>query len=322
MHDAGPILIRDVGTRVWPTTATQRRGGLRRGRPRRHHRRGCAIVEGRSPRGRAPCRHPLRSLLLTRTRASPWPRCSSATPRTCRCSSRTETCSPRSSVSTSTEGVPPPAERRPPPPADEVLGSCSRVVVTEGLQRPREPGRLFRNAAAPHRRGAARRPHRRPAVPTMHPCVVGLGRGAAHARLGALPGGYDRLRSHGFRVVALTPSPDAPRTGPLAGCGSTTGWPWSSGRGSRFAPASIAGADAAVRIPMAPGGRLAQRGDIAGGGRRVRGRAPAVALTSSAQPTRRRSSTGSHLERRLRRLPGAQVVVAGDVAVDTERTSA
>ena len=30
-----------------------------------------------------------------------------------------------------------------------------------------------------------------------------------HARLGALPGGYDRLRSHGFRVVALTPSPDA-----------------------------------------------------------------------------------------------------------------
>ena len=148
------------------------------------------------------------------------------------------------------------AERRPPPPADEVLGSCSRVVVAEGLNDHENLGALFRNAAALDIDAVLL--DDRTADPLYRRCIrVSSGWAAVlpHARLGALPGGYDRLRSHGFRVVALTPSPDALAADRAAAAG------WLDDRvalvvgaeGPGLAPASIAGADAAVRIPMAPG---------------------------------------------------------------------
>ncbi len=148
------------------------------------------------------------------------------------------------------------AERRPPPPADEVLGSCSRVVVTEGLNDHENLGALFRNAAALDIDAVLL--DDRTADPLYRRCIrVSSGWAAVlpHARLGALPGGYDRLRSHGFRVVALTPSPDALAADRAAAAG------WLDDRvafvvgaeGPGLAPASIAGADAAVRIPMSPG---------------------------------------------------------------------
>lgn len=258
MHDAGPILIRDVED---PRLADYRH--LNDAAARTAAGRddatggGCAIVEGAVALEvvlRAGV--PLRSLLLTRARAE------SMAPLLERRAADVPLFVADRDVLAEVvgfdlhRGVLASAERRPPPPADEVLGSCSRVVVTEGLNDHENLGALFRNAAA--LRIDAVLLDDRTADPLYRRCIrVSSGWAAVlpHARLGALPGGYDRLRSHGFRVVALTPSPDALAADRAAAAG------WLDDRvalvvgaeGPGLAPASIAGADAAVRIPMAPG---------------------------------------------------------------------
>ena len=258
MHDAGPILIRDVED---PRLADYRH--LNDAAARTAAGRddatggGCAIVEGAVALEvvlRAGV--PLRSLLLTRARAE------SMAPLLERRAADVPLFVADREVLAEVvgfdlhRGVLASAERRPPLPADEVLGSCSRVVVTEGLNDHENLGALFRNAAA--LRIDAVLLDDRTADPLYRRCIrVSSGWAAVlpHARLGALPGGYDRLRSHGFRVVALTPSPDALAADRAAAAG------WLDDRvafvvgaeGPGLAPASIAGADAAVRIPMAPG---------------------------------------------------------------------
>lgn len=258
MHDAGPILIRDVED---PRLADYRH--LNDAAARTAAGRddatggGCAIVEGAVALEvvlRAGV--PLRSLLLTRARAE------SMAPLLARRAADVPLFVADRDVLAEVvgfdlhRGVLASAERRPPPPADEVLGSCSRVVVTEGLNDHENLGALFRNAAALDIDAVLL--DDRTADPLYRRCIrVSSGWAAVlpHARLGALPGGYDRLRSHGFRVVALTPSPDALAADRAAAAG------WLDDRvafvvgaeGPGLAPASIAGADAAVRIPMAPG---------------------------------------------------------------------
>ena len=258
MHDAGPILIPDVED---PRLADYRH--LNDAAARTAAGRddatggGCAIVEGAVALEvvlRAGV--PLRSLLLTRARAE------SMAPLLERRAADVPLFVADRDVLAEVvgfdlhRGVLASAERRPPPPADEVLGSCSRVVVTEGLNDHENLGALFRNAAALDIDAVLL--DDRTADPLYRRCIrVSSGWAAVlpHARLGALPGGYDRLRSHGFRVVALTPSPDALAADRAAAAG------WLDDRvafvvgaeGPGLAPASIAGADAAVRIPMAPG---------------------------------------------------------------------
>lgn len=258
MHDAGPILIPDVED---PRLADYRH--LNDAAARTAAGRddatggGCAIVEGAVALEvvlRAGV--PLRSLLLTRARAE------SMAPLLARRAADVPLFVADRDVLAEVvgfdlhRGVLASAERRPPPPADEVLGSCSRVVVTEGLNDHENLGALFRNAAALDIDAVLL--DDRTADPLYRRCIrVSSGWAAVlpHARLGALPGGYDRLRSHGFRVVALTPSPDALAADRAAAAG------WLDDRvafvvgaeGPGLAPASIAGADAAVRIPMAPG---------------------------------------------------------------------
>lgn len=258
MHDAGPILIRDVED---PRLADYRH--LNDAAARTAAGRddasgaGCAIVEGVVALEvvlRAGI--PLRSLLLTRARAE------SMAPLLERRAADVPLFVADRDVLAEVvgfdlhRGVLASAERRPPPPADEVLGSCSRVVVTEGLNDHENLGALFRNAAALHIDAVLL--DDRTADPLYRRCIrVSSGWAAVlpHARLGPLPGGYDRLRSHGFRVVALTPSPDALAADRAAAAG------WLDDRvalvvgaeGPGLAPASISGADAAVRIPMAPG---------------------------------------------------------------------
>jgi len=258
VHDAGPILIRDVED---PRLADYRH--LNDAAARTAAGRddasgaGCAIVEGVVALEvvlRAGI--PLRSLLLTRARAE------SMAPLLERRAADVPLFVADRDVLAEVvgfdlhRGVLASAERRPPPPADEVLGSCSRVVVTEGLNDHENLGALFRNAAALDIDAVLL--DDRTADPLYRRCIrVSSGWAAVlpHARLGALPGGYDRLRSHGFRVVALTPSPDALAADRAAAAG------WLDDRvafvvgaeGPGLAPASIAGADAAVRIPMAPG---------------------------------------------------------------------
>lgn len=258
MHDAGPILIPDVED---PRLADYRH--LNDAAARTAAGRddatggGCAIVEGAVALEvvlRAGV--PLRSLLLTRARAE------SMAPLLARRAADVPLFVADRDVLAEVvgfdlhRGVLASAERRPPPPADEVLGSCSRVVVTEGLNDHENLGALFRNAAALDIDAVLL--DDRTADPLYRRCIrVSSGWAAVlpHARLGALPGGYDRLRSHGFRVVALTPSPDALAADRAAAAG------WLDDRvafvvgaeGPGLAPASIAGADAAVRIPMSPG---------------------------------------------------------------------
>ena len=258
MHDAGPILIPDVED---PRLADYRH--LNDAAARTAAGRddatggGCAIVEGAVALEvvlRAGV--PLRSLLLTRARAE------SMAPLLERRAADVPLFVADRDVLAEVvgfdlhRGVLASAERRPPPPADEVLGSCSRVVVTEGLNDHENLGALFRNAAALDIDAVLL--DDRTADPLYRRCIrVSSGWAAVlpHARLGALPGGYDRLRSHGFRVVALTPSPDALAADRAAAAG------WLDDRvafvvgaeGPGLAPASIAGADAAVRIPMSPG---------------------------------------------------------------------
>ncbi|HNE36288.1 MAG TPA: RNA methyltransferase, partial [Microthrixaceae bacterium] len=247
MHDVGPILIRDVED---PRLADYRH--LNDAAARTAAGRddatggGCAIVEGAVALEvvlRAGI--PLRSLLLTRTRAE------SMAPLLERHAADVPLFVADRDVLAEVvgfdlhRGVLASAERRPPPPADEVLGSCSRVVVTEGLNDHENLGALFRNAAA--LRIDAVLLDDRTADPLYRRCIrVSSGWAAVlpHARLGALPGGYDRLRSHGFRVVALTPSPDALAADRAAAAG------WLDDRvafvvgaeGPGLAPASIAGA--------------------------------------------------------------------------------
>lgn len=258
MHDAGPILIPDVED---PRLADYRHlndaaARVAAGRDDATGG-GCAIVEGAVALEvvlRAGI--PLRSLLLTRARAE------SMAPLLARRAADVPLFVADRDVLAEVvgfdlhRGVLASAERRPPPPADEVLGSCSRVVVTEGLNDHENLGALFRNAAALDIDAVLL--DDRTADPLYRRCIrVSSGWAAVlpHARLGALPGGYDRLRSHGFRVVALTPSPDALAADRAAAAG------WLDDRvafvvgaeGPGLAPASIAGADAAVRIPMAPG---------------------------------------------------------------------
>lgn len=258
MHDAGPILIPDVED---PRLADYRHlndaaARVAAGRDDATGG-GCAIVEGAVALEvvlRAGV--PLRSLLLTRARAE------SMAPLLARRAADVPLFVADRDVLAEVvgfdlhRGVLASAERRPPPPADEVLGSCSRVVVTEGLNDHENLGALFRNAAALDIDAVLL--DDRTADPLYRRCIrVSSGWAAVlpHARLGALPGGYDRLRSHGFRVVALTPSPDALAADRAAAAG------WLDDRvafvvgaeGPGLAPASIAGADAAVRIPMAPG---------------------------------------------------------------------
>jgi len=258
VHDVGPILIRDVED---PRLADYRH--LNDAAARTAAGRddatggGCAIVEGAVALEvvlRAGV--PLRSLLLTRARAE------SMAPLLERRAADVPLFVADREVLAEVvgfdlhRGVLASAERRPPLPADEVLGSCSRVVVTEGLNDHENLGALFRNAAALDIDAVLL--DDRTADPLYRRCIrVSSGWAAVlpHARLGALPGGYDRLRSHGFRVVALTPSPDALAADRAAAAG------WLDDRvalvvgaeGPGLAPASIAGADAAVRIPMAPG---------------------------------------------------------------------
>jgi len=258
VHDAGPILIPDVED---PRLADYRHlndaaARVAAGRDDATGG-GCAIVEGAVALEvvlRAGV--PLRSLLLTRARAE------SMAPLLARRAADVPLFVADRDVLAEVvgfdlhRGVLASAERRPPPPADEVLGSCSRVVVTEGLNDHENLGALFRNAAALDIDAVLL--DDRTADPLYRRCIrVSSGWAAVlpHARLGALPGGYDRLRSHGFRVVALTPSPDALAADRAAAAG------WLDDRvafvvgaeGPGLAPASIAGADAAVRIPMAPG---------------------------------------------------------------------
>jgi tRNA G18 (ribose-2'-O)-methylase SpoU len=148
------------------------------------------------------------------------------------------------------------AERRPPPSADDVLGAARRIVVTEGLNDHENLGSLFRNAAATGLDAVLL--DDRSADPWYRRSVrVSLGWAAVlpHARLGPLPAGYDALRTHGFRVVALTPAPHAVAVDRAADDGLLDD-PVAlvvGAEGPGLGDGAVSGADLAVRVPMPDG---------------------------------------------------------------------
>lgn len=148
------------------------------------------------------------------------------------------------------------ARRRPAPPPTEVLAASRRVVVTEALNDHENLGSLFRNAAALGMDAVAL--DDRTADPLYRRSIrVSSGWAAVlpHVRIGPLEHGYPLLRAAGLRVVALTPSADALDVDRAAAAGLlddrvalVVG-----AEGPGLSGPAIEGADAAVRIPMAPG---------------------------------------------------------------------
>ena len=138
----------------------------------------------------------------------------------------------------------------------DLLGRARRVVVTEALNDHENLGSLFRNAAALGLDAVLL--DDRSADPLYRRSVrVSLGWAAVlpHARVGPLPAGYDVLREHGVRVVALTPDPDAIPVDEAAASGLLDD-PVAlvvGAEGPGLSKDAIDGADVRVRIPMVDG---------------------------------------------------------------------
>jgi len=145
------------------------------------------------------------------------------------------------------------ALRSPVPTADAVLARSHRVVVTEGLNDHENLGSLFRNAAALGLDAVLL--DDRSADPLYRRSVrVSLGWAAVlpHCRVGPLPAGYDVLRRHGLRVVALTPGTDAVSVDEAAGTGLLDG-PLAlvvGAEGPGLSEGAVDGSDVRVRVPM------------------------------------------------------------------------
>jgi tRNA G18 (ribose-2'-O)-methylase SpoU len=144
--------------------------------------------------------------------------------------------------------------RRPLPDFDEVLSRCRRLVVIEGIVNHTNLGAIFRAAAALGMDGVVLSPT---SADPLYRRSVRVSMGAVfavpYARAPAWPDAIGELQAAGFRVLALTPSPDAvgldrigrDTAGRLAVLLGTEG----AGLSERVA----ALADERVRIPMMAG---------------------------------------------------------------------
>lgn len=144
---------------------------------------------------------------------------------------------------------------RPAPTAHPAFADARRLLALEGIGNPDNVGGLFRVAAAFGVDGvlldpASGDPFYRKAVRTSMGAVLGL----PFCRLEPWPGALDAYRSLGFRLVALTPRPEA---APLAEYAGGEGRDarlivLAGAEGSGLDDATLAMADAMVRIPIAP----------------------------------------------------------------------
>ncbi|HEX5945991.1 MAG TPA: RNA methyltransferase [Acidimicrobiales bacterium] len=163
------------------------------------------------------------------------------------------------------------ADRLPLPDVADVVAGARTVAVVEGLGDHENLGALFRNAAALDVGAVLLDPTT--ADPLYRRSVrVSLGHvlGVPWTRIPVWPDGLDELRSLGFEIVALTPSPDAEpvdRLGASPADGSPGGSPPGAGppgdparralllgaEGPGLTAAALAAADRRIRIPLAAG---------------------------------------------------------------------
>jgi tRNA G18 (ribose-2'-O)-methylase SpoU len=152
-----------------------------------------------------------------------------------------------------TRGVLASADRLAPPPVPGLLRSARSLAVLEGLNDFENIGALFRNAAA----------FGVDAVLLDARCADPLYRRSVRVSMGHVlrvpfavlpgvwPGSLGSVRDAGFRLLALTPHPDAT---PLARARPPQRWAVLLGaEGPGLSEAALCCADERVRIPMAPG---------------------------------------------------------------------
>lgn len=129
-------------------------------------------------------------------------------------------------------------------------GGARRLAVLEGVGDHENLGALFRNAAALGVDGVLLGPgcsdplYRRSVRVSMGHVL-----GVPFASLRPWPAGLKLLRDRGFRVLAMTPSPDAAPLAPVAGRVAVL----LGSEGPGLSAEAVAAADTAVRIPMAGG---------------------------------------------------------------------
>ena len=151
-----------------------------------------------------------------------------------------------------TRGILASADRPTPRDPDELIRTSARLAVLESLNDFENLGALFRNAAAFGVDGVLLDPH----------CADPLYRRSVRVSMGNVlrvpfavlpgrwPGALDRVRAHGHRLLALTPRGEQD----LRGLDVPARWALLLGaEGPGLTPATLAAADARVRIPMADG---------------------------------------------------------------------
>jgi tRNA G18 (ribose-2'-O)-methylase SpoU len=142
-----------------------------------------------------------------------------------------------------------PPERR----ADDLLAASRRLLVLENVNSPTNLGAIFRSAAG---LGID-------AVLLTPTCCDPLYRRAVRVSMGEVfalpyayldwPAGLDLLRTAGFRVLALTPAPDAARLEELELQADDKAALLLGAEGPGLSSEAMAGSDLRVRIPMARG---------------------------------------------------------------------
>ena len=143
--------------------------------------------------------------------------------------------------------------RLPLPTPDAVIAGARRLVVLEGMNDHENLGALFRNAACLGMDGVLLSPTC--ADPLYRRSVrVSLGHvlRVPFARLRDWPDGLDVLRRGGWKLVALTPGPEAAPVAVLDGLPAPVALILGA-EGPGLSEAALAAADLWVRVPMAPG---------------------------------------------------------------------
>ncbi len=133
------------------------------------------------------------------------------------------------------------------------LDAATRILALEGVADPANVGALFRVAAAFGVGGllldpATADPFYRKALRTSMGAVLHV----PFARVTPWPGAIAEYKSRGFRVLALTPRPDAPRLADVAPDHRGPLLVMVGAEGAGLSPAAMEAADVLVRIPTAP----------------------------------------------------------------------
>jgi tRNA G18 (ribose-2'-O)-methylase SpoU len=145
-------------------------------------------------------------------------------------------------------------DRRPVPPAAEVLAAARRVVVLERVSNPTNLGVIVRSAAGLGIDAVLLDPTcTDPLYRRVARVAMGEGYAFPWAWLTRLPGGLGPVREAGFRLLALTPDPEAaPIDRVQVGEGERVALLFGA-EGPGLSAATLAAADERVGIPMRGG---------------------------------------------------------------------